>query len=98
MSIERGALSIPTRRSSYLRFTHLTADEESAHRHPAAVLHHGDDLDPGEVAGGGGRQLQPVPAVLDAVVPPGPGNLPRWEEHTCELQSRPHLVCRVLLD
>src|SRR5690554_7677201 len=27
----------------------------------------------------------------------GPGQLVRSEEHTSELQSRPHLVCRLLL-
>src|SRR6266498_3704730 len=27
-----------------------------------------------------------------------PGTRPRSEEHTSELQSRPHLVCRLLLD
>src|SRR5690554_7299670 len=31
------------------------------------------------------------------VVHPGAGN-PRSEEHTSELQSRPHLVCRLLLE
>src|SRR3989442_6445381 len=28
----------------------------------------------------------------------GPGDLQRSEEHTSELQSRPHLVCRLLLE
>src|SRR5690554_7644628 len=47
--------------------------------------------------GGPGRQGgQPVPG-------PGPGGRPgqgqgRSEEHTSELQSRPHLVCRLLLE
>src|SRR5690554_4544675 len=27
-----------------------------------------------------------------------PGSVPRSEEHTSELQSRPHLVCRLLLE
>src|SRR5215813_15536311 len=27
-----------------------------------------------------------------------PGPVPRSEEHTSELQSRPHLVCRLLLE
>src|SRR5436305_4095388 len=34
--------------------------------------------------------------VLAALVPDQPG--PRSEEHTSELQSRPHLVCRLLLE
>src|SRR5215813_15546037 len=29
---------------------------------------------------------------------PGPGEWWRSEEHTSELQSRPHLVCRLLLE
>src|SRR3989442_9360419 len=29
---------------------------------------------------------------------PGGANHPRSEEHTSELQSRPHLVCRLLLE
>src|SRR5690349_25120630 len=29
---------------------------------------------------------------------PGPGNTPRSEEHTSELQSRRDLVCRLLLE
>src|SRR5436305_8993618 len=29
---------------------------------------------------------------------PLPGRVPRSEEHTSELQSRPHLVCRLLLE
>src|SRR5436305_6733162 len=50
------------------------------------------------------RQRQALPA--SATVPTG-GNrrlrcLPAWnrrsEEHTSELQSRPHLVCRLLLE
>src|SRR6266498_4943054 len=39
---------------------------------------------------------------LGAVVRPPPGRPPdgppRSEEHTSELQSRPHLVCRLLLE
>src|SRR5690554_7638771 len=30
--------------------------------------------------------------------PAGPPIVPRSEEHTSELQSRPHLVCRLLLE
>src|SRR5436305_4248321 len=52
-----------------------------------------------------GRRLRAVPrrrADLRAARPrvgraaPGPGR--RSEEHTSELQSRPHLVCRLLLE
>src|SRR3989442_7472261 len=41
----------------------------------------------------GGRQIQPLECSLDAFVFSG-----RSEEHTSELQSRPHLVCRLLLE
>src|SRR3989442_4640726 len=60
---------------------------------------------------GPGRWLRPDPRPVSATGPPsGPaGRLPasasavcgtgrRSEEHTSELQSRPHLVCRLLLD
>src|SRR5690625_5827854 len=33
-----------------------------------------------------------------AVTVPGSGSTPRSEEHTSELQSRGHLVCRLLLE
>src|SRR5690554_3889284 len=58
------------------RISHLTADEEGAHRHPAALLHHGDDLDAGEVPRRGQPGVQPVPAVMDAVVPARTRDLP----------------------
>src|SRR3989442_11779335 len=38
--------------------------------------------------------LEPAPAGLTA----RQAQLPRSEEHTSELQSRPHLVCRLLLE
>src|SRR5690554_7775407 len=37
-----------------------------------------------------------LPAIADRPACPGP-RLARSEEHTSELQSRPHLVCRLLL-
>src|SRR5687768_17970723 len=45
------------------------------------------------------RSRHPWPARTRAGArsPPGPGG-PRSEEHTSELQSRLHLVCRLLLD
>src|SRR5215813_15653738 len=41
--------------------------------------------------------------ICGGICNPGPGGLglcthPRSEEHTSELQSRPHLVCRLLLE
>src|SRR6266498_3844570 len=46
-----------------------------------------------------------VAASIDEQTGPGPSGLPlppgtylRSEEHTSELQSRPHLVCRLLLE
>src|SRR5436305_8924212 len=38
-----------------------------------------------------------VPAMCDGVTQGQPG-MDRSEEHTSELQSRPHLVCRLLLE
>src|SRR5690625_7114539 len=40
--------------------------------------------------------VMPMPAVTRAVVPPKTRE--RSEEHTSELQSRGHLVCRLLLE
>src|SRR5690625_6222248 len=53
---------------------------------------------PGELAPGTTRPIMtgaPVPAGADAVVPVEES---RSEEHTSELQSRGHLVCRLLLE
>src|SRR3989442_3528365 len=36
--------------------------------------------------------------IVDYVVPRSPAADVRSEEHTSELQSRPHLVCRLLLE
>src|SRR5690625_5591673 len=38
------------------------------------------------------------PYDLDAIRASAPEHLPRSEEHTSELQSRGHLVCRLLLE
>src|SRR5690554_7620528 len=43
--------------------------------------------------GYGDRALGPIPANSDLVF-----YVDRSEEHTSELQSRPHLVCRLLLE
>src|SRR3712207_8318379 len=59
-----------------------------------------------EVAGEGER-VRPAVAVLGGVpgaagaellAAPAVGDLRRSEEHTSELQSRPYLVCRLLLE
>src|SRR2546422_7297687 len=42
--------------------------------------------------------LLPVPGGAEAIPGRDPGDLPRSEEHTSELQSRLHLVCRLLLE
>src|SRR3712207_8178717 len=44
------------------------------------------------------RTPEPTREVELAVVVPGPGDRPRSEEHTSELQSRQYLVCRLLLE
>src|SRR5690554_7114667 len=37
-------------------------------------------------------------AIIKSILERGLDNLARSEEHTSELQSRPHLVCRLLLE
>src|SRR2546429_3657849 len=49
------------------------------------------------VRGSGGRQLRPRDQ-RDRLDAHGPVRLLRSEEHTSELQSRLHLVCRLLLE
>src|SRR5216684_6007620 len=41
---------------------------------------------------------RPPPGKPPPPKPPPPGKPPRSEEHTSELQSRLHLVCRLLLE
>src|SRR5436305_2271908 len=54
---------------------------------------------PDELAGLGVERLQPAAhAVLAARIADENPPLHRSEEHTSELQSRPHLVCRLLLE
>src|SRR5690625_6491083 len=48
----------------------------------------------GALGAGAGQQLSAAPMVLHAIA----GLLLRSEEHTSELQSRGHLVCRLLLE
>src|SRR5690554_7351990 len=47
-----------------------------------------------------GQGIRPLfPAnELDSAAPSGVSGILRSEEHTSELQSRPHLVCRLLLE
>src|SRR5215813_15359631 len=48
---------------------------------------------------GGGRRLHEDPhAAVPELPPQGAAHHRRSEEHTSELQSRPHLVCRLLLE
>src|SRR5690554_7188701 len=44
------------------------------------------------------RALKAIKQVRGITVNTVHGNLHRSEEHTSELQSRPHLVCRLLLE
>src|SRR5207253_9209075 len=53
-------------------------------------------VDPAVSARGGLHQRAHV--LLDSDVAPLKDRLPRSEEHTSELQSRGHLVCRLLLE
>src|SRR5207253_8826199 len=91
-------LSFPTRRSSdLLRLSRGAAALATAAVLPAVC---GTAPPPATAAGGrvtalvGGR-VMPSPEV--AVIPDGVV-LIRSEEHTSELQSRGHLVCRLLLE
>src|SRR5690625_6346354 len=54
----------------------------------------GSDPDPSD--GGGAETEEPTAAAPD-IPAPDPADYPRPEEHTSELQSRGHLVCRLLL-
>src|SRR5687768_17795701 len=56
-----------------------------------------DRAEPGERAGHGGPFRRKIENVLFLRVG-GLGVCPRSEEHTSELQSRLHLVCRLLLE
>src|SRR5947208_12113202 len=61
--------------------------------------HQADQHERGHAADQGGEQriaAQRRPAA--GPVPPGPPLRPRSEEHTSELQSPDHLVCRLLLE
>src|SRR5690554_7251389 len=47
------------------------------------------------------RTIETLLPALSPFIMPAPGSRPekaRSEEHTSELQSRPHLVCRLLLE
>src|SRR3712207_7984160 len=52
------------------------------------------------MAGVGARAVDgaAAPAWVDLELPERPVNCARSEEHTSELQSRPYLVCRLLLE
>src|SRR3989442_8739869 len=81
-------------------------------RAPASVSPPSGASSPGTAAGSGRKAPSirarrstslcdgPLPAGLEALVNPGKILLveDRSEEHTSELQSRPHLVCRLLLE
>src|SRR3989442_6970307 len=52
----------------------------------------------GDDRGRGDEALRPEPARDHQGAQSPPAAVPRSEEHTSELQSRPHLVCRLLLE
>src|SRR2546422_5993227 len=59
---------------------------------------HVDEIHPAERARKVGRLLQIGPFLRPGELPVGGLGLARSEEHTSELQSRLHLVCRLLLE
>src|SRR5687768_17892899 len=59
---------------------------------------HGQDAPVGPVPGADRRRRYRGRDQFDRRVPCGPPPRPRSEEHTSELQSRLHLVCRLLLE
>src|SRR5690625_6311890 len=80
--------SFPTRRSSDLVWRQAAVSGCPA-AHPCWCLKATDRVRwPVPAAGSPGQVVRPVP-------PPG---AQRSEEHTSELQSRGHLVCRLLLE
>src|SRR5690625_5585714 len=76
--------SFPTRRSSDLL-------GRSARERPVLVLLSRHRASGGSPAGPGRRRSK-------GGAPSSPGRAARSEEHTSELQSRGHLVCRLLLE
>src|SRR5690554_7734867 len=84
--------SFPTRRSSDLsniRFS--VATEKALHPGQSALIHDAQ-----------GQQIGVVgalhPELIKSLGIVGAAYVFRSEEHTSELQSRPHLVCRLLLE
>src|SRR6266498_5513335 len=64
-----------------------TAQDPRRHRDQEDLLPRGDLLDDSSEELQDGREIVALDQVLQAI---------RSEEHTSELQSRPHLVCRLL--
>src|SRR5436305_7197252 len=82
--------SVTGRRPSSTLFPYTTLFRSARPRRDQQRPHDVADVD--EVA-----RLPPVPE--DRRLPPfGDGRQTRSEEHTSELQSRPHLVCRLPLE
>src|SRR6266498_6162860 len=78
------------RRPCYLFFFNDTATTEiyTLSQHDALPISLTIEVPPGEIA----------KAAFCPDAQPGRPQQPRSEEHTSELQSRPHLVCRLLLE
>src|SRR5690348_18019122 len=84
--------SFPTRRSSDLALAHAIAAHFAARRDDPThelVADHEAGLD---------HALRPLVPVVDVQVSAADRGLLRSEEHTSELQSPVHLVCRLLLE
>src|SRR5690554_7369308 len=82
--------SFPTRRSSDLEDQQLWVDEGGAVDYAARTV-----TTPVNVEGFGVFTLGKI---KEEDINPGDVVIYRSEEHTSELQSRPHLVCRLLLE
>src|SRR5258708_18830005 len=82
---------------SWIRLRRWTAPRSTRHSTPTSIAssRRGTFLDPTESAcrtTPGSKRLRSIAAGLE------PGLRPRSEEHTSELQSPDHLVCRLLLE
>src|SRR3712207_6872357 len=78
-------------RSTLFPYTTLFRSRDQAEGHERAERGE-DDVAVAEVGARGGRREH------EDVLDPLPGPRGRSEEHTSELQSRPYLVCRLLLE
>src|SRR5439155_19389647 len=85
--------SFPTRRSSDLKEHLWLAREKALELLQKFGLQEFRDKYPGQLSGGMRRRVELAQAMIN-----NPRLMIRSEEHTSELQSRGHLVCRLLLE